>query len=104
MAFPIQRMRRVRGSVQLRNLVRETHLEPGDCIYPLFICSGEDVKREISSMPGNYQMSIDVAVRECEEIDSLGVGGIILFGIPPVKDEDATGAYHEHGIVQETVR
>ncbi|MBI3208421.1 MAG: porphobilinogen synthase [Candidatus Solibacter usitatus] len=104
MAFPIQRMRRTRASAELRSLVRETGLNAGDCIMPLFICTGEDVRREIGSMPGNAQMSIDVAVRECELIHSLGIGGIILFGIPSTKDEDASGAYHDHGIVQEAVR
>ncbi|MBI4907234.1 MAG: porphobilinogen synthase [Acidobacteria bacterium] len=104
MAFPIHRMRRLRASAELRSLVRETELNPGDCIFPLFIVPGEDVKKEIGSMPGNYQMSIDVAVRECEEIHSLGIAGIILFGIPPAKDEEASGGYHEHGIVQEAVR
>ncbi len=104
MPFPIHRMRRMRATPELRSLVRETQINPGDCILPLFICTGEDVKREISSMPGNYQMSIDVAVRECEEIHSLGIGGIILFGIPATKDEEASGGYHEHGIVQEAIR
>ncbi|MBI3678951.1 MAG: porphobilinogen synthase [Acidobacteria bacterium] len=104
MAFPIQRMRRLRTTAELRGLVRETHLEPGDCILPLFICSGEEVKREISSMPGNYQMSIDIAVRECESIRGLGIGGIILFGIPPEKDEEASGAYADDGIVQQAIR
>ncbi|MCZ2149426.1 MAG: porphobilinogen synthase [Bryobacterales bacterium] len=104
MAFPIQRMRRMRATAELRGLVRETRLGPGDCILPLFIVSGEDVKREIGAMPGNYQMSLDVAVRECEEIHQLGIGGIILFGIPAIKDERASGAYAEHGIVQEAVR
>ncbi|HUQ91056.1 MAG TPA: porphobilinogen synthase [Bryobacteraceae bacterium] len=104
MAFPVQRMRRLRATPALRNLVRETQIEPGDCIFPLFICEGEEVKREISSMPGNYQMSIDVAVRECLDIQQLGIGGIILFGIPKVKDEEASGGYAEHGIVQEAVR
>ncbi|MCC6391676.1 MAG: porphobilinogen synthase, partial [Bryobacterales bacterium] len=104
MAFPIQRMRRMRATAELRSLVRETRLGPGDCILPLFIVSGEDVKREIGAMPGNYQMSLDVAVRECEEIHQLGIGGIILFGIPAVKDEYASGAYAEHGIVQEAIR
>ncbi|MBV6433468.1 MAG: Delta-aminolevulinic acid dehydratase [Bryobacteraceae bacterium] len=94
----------MRRTAELRDMVRETRLGPGDCIYPLFIVPGEDVKREIGAMPGNYQMSIDVAVRECEEIHQLGIGGIILFGIPAVKDEHASGAYAEHGIVQEAVR
>ncbi len=97
-------MRRTRATAELRSLVRETRLGPGDCILPLFIVSGEDVKREIGAMPGNYQMSLDVAVRECEEIHQLGIGGIILFGIPAVKDEYASGAYAEHGIVQEAIR
>jgi len=94
----------MRATAELRGLVRETRLGPGDCILPLFIVSGEDVKREIGAMPGNYQMSLDVAVRECEEIHQLGIGGIILFGIPAIKDERASGAYAEHGIVQEAVR
>jgi porphobilinogen synthase len=96
-------MRRLRTSVQIRSLVRETHLAPDHCIMPLFICPGEGVKREIGSMPGNYQMSVDVAVTECEELARLGIGGIILFGIPEVKDEEASGAYAEHGIVQRAV-
>ncbi len=104
MAFPIERPRRLRATAAIRSLVRETELNPGDCILPLFICPGEDVKREITSMPGNYQMSIDVAVRECEQLMGLGVGGIILFGIPASKDEMASGGYDDHGIVQEAVR
>jgi len=96
-------MRRMRASAQLRSLVRETSLEPGHCVMPLFICPGEGVKREIGSMPGNFQMSVDVAVAECEELLRLGVGGTILFGIPEVKDEEASGAYAEHGIVQRAV-
>lgn len=104
MAFPVERPRRLRATAAIRNLVRETELNPGDCILPLFICPGEDVKREISSMPGNYQMSIDVAVRECEQLSGLGIGGIILFGIPATKDEIASGGYDDHGIVQQAVR
>lgn len=97
-------MRRLRASASLRNLVRETQLSPGDCIFPLFICPGEGVKREISSMPGNYQMSVDVAVAECESLLKLGIGGTILFGIPASKDEDATGGYDDQGIVQQAIR
>lgn len=104
MAFPTVRMRRMRATPALRNLVRETQLSPGDCIFPLFICPGEGVKREISSMPGNYQMSVDVAVAECEHLVKLGIGGIILFGIPAHKDEDASGGYDDNGIVQQAVR
>ncbi|MBL8214894.1 MAG: porphobilinogen synthase [Bryobacterales bacterium] len=104
MPFPIHRLRRLRSTAAMRALVRETHLEPGDCIFPLFICPGEGVKKEIGSMPGNYQMSVDETVRECVQLQSLGVGGVILFGLPPSKDEEATGAYDEHGIVQEGIR
>ncbi len=66
----------------MRRLVRETHLEPSQFVLPLFACSGEGVRREISSMPGNFQLSIDEIVKECEATRALGVGGVILFGIP----------------------
>jgi porphobilinogen synthase len=104
MAFPIHRMRRLRASESLRSLVRETHLEPSQLILPLFVCPGEGIRREIAAMPGNYQMSVDVLVAECEQVRSLGLGGIILFGIPETKDEVASGAYAEDGIVQRAVR
>ncbi len=104
MPFPVHRPRRLRATPELRNLVRETQLAPGDCIFPLFICPGEGVKREIGSMPGNYQMSIDVAAKECEQLLGLGVGGTILFGIPSAKDEDASGGYDDQGIVQQAIR
>jgi len=104
MAFPIQRMRRLRRSEAMRRLVRETYLEPGGLILPLFVCPGEGVKKEISAMPGNFQMSVDEVVRECEVVRSLGLGGVILFGIPASKDEEATGAYDPDGIVQRAVR
>jgi porphobilinogen synthase len=104
MPFPIHRLRRLRATEPLRNLVRETHLNPAQFILPLFACPGEGVKREIGSMPGNYQMSIDQIVRECEEVESLGIGGVILFGLPDSKDEMASGAYDDNGIVQRTIR
>src|SRR6266849_904942 len=104
MPFPIHRMRRLRATEALRNLVRETRLHPGDFILPLFTCPGEAVRREISSMPGNYQLSIDELVKECAEAHRLGIGGVILFGIPETKDEHASGAYAEDGIVQQAVR
>ena len=104
MAFPITRMRRLRSSESMRSLVRETHLEPSQFILPLFVCEGEGVRREISSMPGVAQMSIDRTVAECAEVQSLGIGGVILFGIPAVKDELASGGYAEDGIVQRAVR
>jgi porphobilinogen synthase len=104
MPFPIHRMRRLRASEPMRKLVRETHLEPSQFILPLFVCPGEGVKREISSMPSNYQMSVDEMVKECREVESLGIGGIILFGLPETKDETASGAYADDGIVQRAIR
>jgi porphobilinogen synthase len=97
-------MRRLRATEALRNLVRETLLDPADFILPLFICPGEGVRREISSMPGHAQLSVDRLVVECAEAHSLGIGGVILFGIPETKDETASGAYAEDGIIQQGVR
>jgi len=104
MPFPLQRMRRLRASEPLRNLVRETPLDPADFILPLFTCPGEGVRREINSMPGNAQLSVDNLVKECAEAQRLGIGGVILFGIPDSKDEIASGAYADDGIVQRAVR
>jgi porphobilinogen synthase len=88
----------------LRNMVRETRLSPEQFVYPMFVCPGEGIKKEISSMPGNYHWSIDLLVEEVRSVKSLGIGGIMLFGIPVKKDDAGTGAYDEHGIVQEAVR
>ena len=104
MPFPVQRLRRLRGGESIRNLVRETRLEPSQFILPLFVCPGEGVRREIGSMPGNYQLSIDELVKECAEAQSLGIGGVILFGLPETKDEMASGAYADDGIVQSAIR
>src|SRR5579863_5459417 len=104
MPFPTQRLRRLRATPALRDLVRETHLQPSQFILPLFVCPGEGVKREISSMPCNYQMSIDEIVKEAREVYALGIGGIILFGLPETKDEMASGAYADDGIVQQAIR
>jgi porphobilinogen synthase len=104
MAFPETRMRRLRASEPLRRLVRETKLEPENFILPLFVCPGEGVRREISSMPGNAQLSIDELVKDCAEARSLGIGGVILFGIPESKDELASGNYDPNGIVQRALR
>src|SRR5216683_6951864 len=103
MPFPVHRPRRLRGTESIRSLVRETRLAPSQFILPLFTCPGEAVRREISSMPGNYQLSIDELVKECAQAHSLGIGGVILFGIPSTKDEHASGAYAEDGIVQQAV-
>jgi porphobilinogen synthase len=104
MAFPTSRPRRLRRTAVLRSLVRETRLSPAGLIYPLFVCPGEGVKREIPAMPGNYQMSIDQIVAECREIASLGIPGIILFGLPESKDAEGSGAYADDGIVQRAIR
>ena len=104
MAFPIHRLRRLRSTESIRRLVRETHLRPENFILPLFVCPGEGVRREIGAMPGNHQLSIDELVTECEQAASLALGGVILFGIPEWKDELASGAYAEDGIVQRAVR
>ncbi|MBV9506018.1 MAG: porphobilinogen synthase, partial [Acidobacteriia bacterium] len=104
MPFPIHRPRRLRTSAAIRNLVRETRLDPAQFVLPLFVCPGEGVKREIGSMPGNYQMSVDQVVEECAEVQSLGIGGVILFGLPEEKDEIASGAYADDGIVQRALR
>jgi porphobilinogen synthase len=97
-------MRRLRATEPLRSLTRETRLHPAQFILPLFACPGEAVRREISSMPGNYQLSVDELVKECAQAHSLGIGGVILFGIPETKDEQASGAYADDGIVQQAVR
>jgi len=104
MSFPNNRMRRLRRSESLRALVRETAIEPGDLIYPLFICPGEGVRRPVGSMPGVSQLSVDQAVREAEEAVRLGIGGLLLFGLPETKDPEGTGAWDENGIVQRGLR
>jgi len=104
MSFPQTRMRRLRRTDSLRALVLETTLEPGDLIYPLFICPGEGVRRPVSSMPGVFNLSIDETVREAEEAATLGIGGLLLFGLPESKDEQGTGAWDEKGIVQQGLR
>jgi porphobilinogen synthase len=102
--FPINRLRRLRQSQQLRNMFSETVLTKNDFIYPLFVVPGKNVKNEISSMPGIFQLSIDNMVKECEEVYKLGIPAVILFGIPESKDEVGSGAYDEHGIIQNAIR
>ena len=104
MPFPLHRLRRLRVNEPLRKLVRETHLEPSDFILPLFIYEGEALRKEISSMPGHAQLSIEGALAECREAVSLGIGGVILFGIPSHKDEHASGAYDDSGVVQRAIQ
>jgi len=102
--FPVSRLRRLRMTETFRSMVRETRLGPDDFIFPLFVVPGTNVKKEISSMPGVYQMSVDNIVRECAEVRSLGIPAVLLFGIPPAKDEVGSGAYDKHGIVQSALR
>ena len=104
MPFPIHRMRRLRSSEPMRRLVRETHLQPSQFILPLFVCPGTGLRREIASMPGHAQLSVDEAVREAAEAERLGLGGVILFGIPEKKDDNATEASSDGGIVQRAIR
>ena len=104
MAFPVTRLRRLRRSEPLRSLVRETRLTPESFVYPLFVCPGEGVRKEVRSMPGVYNLSVDEAVKEAQEAKSLGVPAIILFGLPETKDEVATGAWADDGIVQQAAR
>jgi porphobilinogen synthase len=104
MAFPVSRPRRLRRTDVLRNFVRETRLTPEGFIYPLFVCAGEGVRKSIGSMPGVFNLSIDEAVKECREAKSLGIPAVILFGLPEKKDEIATGAWADDGIVQKATR
>jgi porphobilinogen synthase len=104
MAFPINRQRRMRRTESLRSFVRETRLTPAGFVYPLFVCPGEGVRKPVGSMPGVFNLSIDEAVKECREIYAVGVPAVILFGLPAAKDEVATGAYAEDGIVQQAAR
>ena len=104
MYFPIYRPRRLRANPTIRRMVRETRLSVDNFIYPLFVCPGEGVKKEISSMPGNYQFSIDMLLKEMEEVESLGIPGVILFGIPEHKDELGSEAYDDQGIIQRAIR
>jgi len=103
-AFPTNRLRRLRMTERTRAMVRETELSKNDFIYPLFVVPGTKVKKEISSMPGVYQLSVDELVRECTSVHSLGIPAVILFGIPESKDEVGSGAYDDDGIVQRAIR
>ena len=104
MAFPTTRLRRLRQNEPIRSLVRETRLSPEAFVYPMFVCPGEGVRKEVRSMPGICNLSIDEAVQEARQAHSLGVSSVILFGLPEKKDEVATGAWAEDGIVQEAAR
>jgi porphobilinogen synthase len=102
--FPVHRARRLRRNELIRSMVRETVLSPGDLIYPLFVTYGKGVKREIPSMPGCFQESIDEILKSALEVRSLGIPAVILFGIPENKDELGSGAYDADGIIQNAIR
>ena len=104
MHYPIYRPRRLREKEALRSMVRETELSVKDLIYPLFVVHGKGQRREISSMPGNFHLSVDELVKEAKEVERLGIPAILLFGIPATKDAVGSEAYDPHGIVQEAVR
>jgi porphobilinogen synthase len=104
MNFPAYRPRRLRRNDKLRNLIRETTLEPRNFIYPLFVGPGKDKAQPVSSMPGVAQLTVDRAVRECQEVDALGIPAVILFGIPEHKDAIGSEAYLDEGIVQQAIR
>jgi porphobilinogen synthase len=104
MAFPITRLRRLRRTAELRNLVSETRLTPDSFVYPMFVCPGEGVRKEVGSMPGVCNLSVDEAVKEAEQAHALGIPSVILFGLPEKKDEVATGAWADDGIVQQAAR
>ncbi len=102
--FPIRRMRRLRRSPALRRLVQETQLVPSQLVWPLFACHGQGVRQEVSALPGVYQTSVDELVKDAERAARLGLGGIILFGLPAAKDATGSEAYDEQGIVQQAAR
>ncbi len=103
MSFPIHRPRRLRRSEQLRRLVRETELSPDDFVYPMFVVEGRGVRRPIPSMPGIFNLSVENAVQEARQAQSLGIPAVILFGIPPKKDAVGSGAYDKDGVVQRAI-
>ena len=102
--FPIHRPRRLRKNDTIRRMVRETSLSPDHFIYPLFVTFGKGVKKEISSMPGCFQESVDQILRHAKEVHSLGIPSILLFGIPEHKDETGSGAYDDRGVVQKAIK
>ncbi len=100
----VKRMRRMRRTEALRSLVRENHLRPSALIYPLFIVPGEGIRKPIGSMPGVFNVSVDEALKDAAECAALGLGGVLLFGLPPEKDEQGSGAWADDGIVQTALR
>ena len=104
MSFPSERPRRLRRTERLRAMVRETRVTPESLVYPLFVIPGEGLRREIPSLPGCFHLSVDEAAREAQEVESLGIGGVLLFGLPVAKDPVGSEGYAEDGVVQKAVR
>ena len=104
MSFPKTRLRRLRYNPILRDLVKETKISLDDLIYPMFVCTGKNIRNEISSMPGQYQLSIDNFITECENVISKGIKSILIFGIPENKDENGEIACQENSIVQKAIK
>jgi porphobilinogen synthase len=103
MSFPVHRPRRLRRTEALRGLVRETRLTTAGLIYPLFVCTGENVRQEVGSMPGVFQQSVDRIVEECREVAALGIPGVLLFGLPDAKDARGSSSLLAEGVVQRAV-
>jgi porphobilinogen synthase len=103
MSFPVHRPRRIRRTEALRGMVRETRLSTAGFVYPMFVCPGTKVRKEVSSMPGVYQQSVDQIVEECREVESLGIPAIILFGLPESKDARGSSSLAKTGVVQQAV-
>jgi len=103
MSFPTHRPRRIRRTEALRGLVRETRLTTAGFIYPMFVCPGQGVRKEVSSMPGVFQQSVDQIIEECREVESLGIPAIILFGLPETKDATGTSSFVKTGVVQRAI-
>jgi porphobilinogen synthase len=104
MSYPFERPRRLRRTERLRAMVRETTVSPANLIYPLFVAPGEGLRREIPSLPGCFHLSVDEVAREAEEVERLGIAGVILFGLPSAKDPVGSEGYADDGVVQEAVR
>src|SRR6267142_6305692 len=103
MSSPVHRPRRLRRTEALRGLVRETRLTTAGLVYPMFVCPGTKVRKEVSSMPGVHQQSVDQIVEECREVESLGIPAVILFGLPESKDARGTSSLGAQGVVQKAV-
>ncbi len=103
MSFPVHRPRRLRKTERLRNLVRETRLSAANFIYPLFVCPGSNIRTEVASMPGVFQQSADKIVEDCREVETLGIPGVILFGLPETKDARGTSSLQKDGVVQRAI-